>query len=222
MLKYKSKHRQMDPRRNCRLAGRKGVCRRKALGLAPAAAAPRKLPARLPLLAAPVAGCWGCTELLSSSKKEDGEETGRPRHTVCLSFQHLPVSPRFTVKVTLPLSRRALCWCGFAAHQMELVPVCRCSRSATSLGTGPGRLRRGWRRAQDHIQQDCSCRETFTGLSAITRPQSRRMQPMPSPTCCPAALNPAAEGQSVLLALQGHPAASRAVMMKLPGKISKN
>lgn len=68
----------------------------------------------------------------------------------------------------------------------------------------------------------CSCRETFTGLSAITRPQSRRMQPVPSPTCCPAALNPAAAGRSVLLALQGHPAASCAVMMKLPGKISKN
>lgn len=130
------------------------MCRRKALRLAPAATAPCELPARLPLLAAPVVGCWGRTELLSSSKKEDGEETGRPRRTVCLSFQHLPVSPRFTVKVTLPLSRRALCWCGFAAHQMELVPVCTCSRSATSLGTGTGRLCRGWRRAQDLIQQD--------------------------------------------------------------------
>lgn len=158
---------------------------------------------------------------LQQQKKEDGEEMGRSRH-VCLSFQHLPVSPRFTVKVTLLLSHRALCRCGFAAHQMELVPVCACSRSATSRGTGPGWHRRGWWRAQDHHQQDCSCRETFTGLSAITRPQSRRMQPVPSPTCCPAALNPAAAGRSVLLALQGHPAASRAVMMKLPGKISKN
>lgn len=159
---------------------------------------------------------------LQQQKKEDGEEMGRSRHNVCLSFQHLPVSPCITMKVTLPLSRRALCWCGFAAHQMELVPICTCSRSATSLGTGPGWHRRGWWRAQDHHQQDCSCRETFTGLSAITRPQSRRMQPVPSPTCCPAALNPAAAGRSVLLALQGHPAASHTVMMKLPGKISKN